>query len=217
MSTSLSEAESLEVVRLTGAVLEGHFVLTSGLHSGHFVSKDLVGTLPAKLERLAATIASAFIDSGVEVVAAPAMGAIKLGDRVAPNLGDDVISVYAEQAKDGSFFFGRGFDQFIREGTRVIVVEDIITTGKTTRAVIAAVEKLGGEVVGIGLLWNRSQEEFGVTLFACVSQNFPNYTKEECPLCRRRVPINTKANKHGVEFLGEYGEDPTEWPANRSN
>jgi len=211
----LSEEESLALVESAGALLKGHFVLVSKLHSGHYVSKDLAGVLPRKLTQVARAIADNFRDAGIQVVAAPAVGAIALGSRVAEELGEDVRFVYVEQEGD-RFVLRRGFDQFIKPGTRVLVVEDIITTGKTARGTMGAVRELGGDVVGIGLLWNRSTEEFDVPVFSFVSKAFPNYEAHECPLCKEGVPINTKVNKHGQEFLDEYGLDPKGWPTNKT-
>ena len=208
----LTEDKALELIRSTKALHEGHFVLTSGLHSGHFVSKDDVSTEPHVLEQLAHDIAEHFWESYPEVIAAPAVGAIALGNRVAENRG--IKSIFAEQ-KDNRFVFGRGYSRFIKASTKVLIVEDIVTTGKTTRAMVEAINDLGGEVVGIGLLWNRGQEDLGAPVFACVNKAFPNFDPESCPLCREGVSIDTQVNKHGQEFLDEYGEDPAGWPTNR--
>lgn len=212
---TLSDEEALALVKSTGALLEGHFVLKSRLHSGHYVSKDLAGVLPHKQRQIAVVIADHFRDAQVNVVASPAVGALTLGSRVAEELGEEVRFVFVEQEGE-RFFLGRGYDQFITPGTRVLVVEDIITTGITVRGTMGAVKELDGEVVGIGLLWNRSTEEFDVPVFPFVAKTFPNYEVHECLLCKEGVPIDTKANKHGQEFLDEYGPDPKKWPANKT-
>lgn len=214
----MKEAEEfhLQLIQETEALRTGHFVLTSGKHSGRYVNKDDISTKPKILDSLADWIVE-FVWSEslkVGVVAAPAVGAIAFGNRVAEQLGREVVSVFAE-AEGDKFVFRRGYERFIHPGVKVLVVEDIITTGKTTRAMIEAVEALGGEVVGIGLIWNRSTEEFFVPVFACVSQTFPTYDPSECPLCQEKVPIDTQVNKHGREFLDQYGEDSDNWPANK--
>jgi orotate phosphoribosyltransferase len=209
----LTEEESLEYIRVTGAIREGHFVLTSGRHSPNYVNKDDVSTLPHRLDVLAYTIERAFKGRGVQVVAAPAVGAIALGNRVAYHFGGDVIAVFAESDGD-DFVFRRDYARFIKPRVKVLLVEDIVTTGKTTWAMIRVVEALGGEVVGVGLLRNRSQEEFPVPVFACVNRAFPTYDPIECLLCKESVPISTEVG-HGHAFLTEFGEDPAGWPANK--
>lgn len=149
----------------------------------------------------------------VDVVAAPAVGAIVLGSRVAFRYGPKVISIFAENDRD-SFVFKRDYGRFIKPGIKVLVVEDIITSGKTTKAMIRAVEALGGEVVGVGLLWNRGTEKFSVPIFACVTKVLPTFDRAECPFCRDAVPINTNVG-HGEDFLNEFGEDSSNWPANK--
>ena len=214
MVKKLTEEKALELISSTEALHEGHFVLASGLHSGHFVSKDDVSTIPDVLEQLAHDIAEYFWETYPEVVAAPAVGAIALGNRVAENRGLLTRSIFAEQEGD-KFVFRRGYSRLIQAGTKVLVVEDVITTGKTTRAMIEAVNELGGKVVGVGLIWNRGQEDFEVPVFACVNKAFPNFDPEKCPLCCEGIPIDTQVNKHGQEFLDKYEEDPAGWPANR--
>lgn len=190
-------------------------MLASGKHSGHYVNKDAISTKPYVLNELAKAIADHFSRKDVQVVAAPAVGAITLGNRVAYHYGPDISAIFAEENKDGKFVFQRGYADLIQSGTKVLVVEDIVTTGKTTEAMIDVVRKLGGEMVGVGLLWNRSAKEFGgVPTYACVNQSFPTYSEEECTLCRQKVPINTKINKHGQNFIENHGEDPSKWPAN---
>jgi len=207
---------ALELIKSTGALREGHFILASDNHSGHFVNKNDVSTQPYILDELAKSIADHFWGEDISVVAAPAAGAIALGNRVAAHYGRSVISVFAEQEED-RFLFHRGYARFIQIGTRVLLVEDIITTGKTTSAMIKAVSDLGGQVVGIGLLWNRNLEGLEVPSYACVNKVFANYESENCPLCRAKVPIDTEVNKHGREFLTKYGENPASWPANKGS
>ena len=210
----LSEDECLKIIESTGAVRKGHFVLTSGRHADTYINKDDVSTKPHLLNRLAETIADNFWgEADADVVVAPAVGAIALGNWVAYHYRDTLISIFVEQTADG-FAFRRGYDRYVTSGTRVLVVEDIITTGKTTRAMIEAVKSLGGEVVGIGLLWNRSTEGFEVPVFACVSKSLLTDYAESCRLCISCVEITTDVG-HGRQFLEEHGKDPRNWPANR--
>jgi len=211
----LSEDECLKIIESTGAVRTGHFVLTSGRHSDTYINKDDVSTHPYSLSMLAREIADYFRlgDVGAGVIAVPAVGAIALGSWVAYLYSQALTSIFAEQTEDG-FTFRRGYDRYITDGTKVLVVEDIITTGRTTKAMIEAVQFLGGDVVGIGLLWNRSTEEFEVPVFACVSKPLLTYPAEDCQLCKGCVEITTDVG-HGRQFLEEHSKDPNNWPANR--
>ena len=212
----LSEDECLKIIESTGAVRKEHCVLTSGRHADTYINKDDVSTKPRLLSQLAETIADNFWgESDADVVAAPAVGAVALGNWVAYHYADRLISVFAEQTEEG-FAFRRGYERYITGGTRVLVVEDIITTGKTTKAMIEAVKFLGGEVVGIGLLWNRSTEEFEAPVFACVSKPLLSYSAEDCQLCKDCVEITTDVG-HGRQFLEEHGKDPRNWLANKES
>jgi orotate phosphoribosyltransferase len=210
----LSEKECLGIIESTGAIRKGHFVLTSGNHGDTYVNKDDVSTHPHELSRLAAVIAGNFWgEADAQIVVAPAVGAIALGSWVAYHYGDKMRTVFAEQT-EGGFVFRRGYERYIIEGTRALLVEDVITTGKSARAMIEAVNTRGGEVVGLGLLWNRSSEEFGIPVFACVNKILGTYPEDNCRLCRARAEITTDVG-HGRQFLDQYGEDPGGWPTNR--
>ena len=201
-----------------GAVLHGHFVLASGRHSDTFVSKDMVSSDPNQLMGLVEEIASYHPEwSEVDLIAAPAVGAIAFGTLVASVY--ERRFVYAEPSDEikDELEFKRGFASFIKPGTRILIVEDIITTAKTVKQMIAAVEKLGGVVKGILLLWLRGENEIGqkYPLFALVEKTFPTWPPLECPLCIEVIPITTRYNKHGREFLAAYGSDPANWPSNQ--
>ncbi len=219
----LTEEEAFRLIGSTGALQEGHFVFTSGKHSGIYINKDMVSRVPRVLCRLAEEIAFDFLKrrEDIEVVAAPAVGAIPLGNWVAYYIsrarGRDVNSIYAEEV-NGEFQFGRTYETFIASGTPVLIVEDIITTGKTIRLMLDLVQRLGGTVVGVGLLWNRSQEnlDLEVPLYTLVTRSLPVFNPEICKLCQERTRIDVRVG-HGREFLTEYGEDPAGWPANKGS
>lgn len=199
-----------------GAVLRGHFVLNSGRHADTFVSKDMVSSSPTLLRALVEEITTTHPEwyEEMEVVAAPAVGAVPFGTLVAR--GFAARFAYAEPASETEMEFRRGFAKLITPGTGVLIVEDIITTGKTVRQMIAAVEKLGGKVVGVLLLWLRGENDLGnYPLVALVDKKLPTWVPSECPLCRNSVPITVEYNKHGQEFLNQYGADPDRWPANK--
>lgn len=169
-----------------GAVLKGHFRLTSGLHSPVYWEKFQVLQFPDYTSQLCGMIAAHFRNQNVQAVAGPTTGGIILAFEVARQLG--VRAIYAE--KEGNERkFRRGFT--ISPGERVLVVDDILTTGGSIHEVMDPVNKLDGKVVGVGVLVNRSEQEldFGVPLFSCLRSVTPTYQPPDCPLCTAGIPL----------------------------
>ncbi len=174
------------IFQKSGALLKGHFLLTSGRHSPVYWEKFRVLQFPEYTEQLCQMIARHFQKQNVRVVAGPTTGGIIIAYEVARQLG--VRSVFAE--KEGNLrVFRRGFN--IDPGERVLIVDDILTTGGSIGEVMAAVNKLGGRIIGIGVLVNRSEQEidFGVPLFACHRAVTQTYQPQSCPLCAAGVPL----------------------------
>jgi len=172
----------------SGALLNGHFLLTSGLHSPVYWEKALVIQYPEFTEKLCKMIADHYRNAGVEVVAGPTTPGIILSYVTAKYLG--VRSVFAEKDEvAGGRVFRRGFE--IKPGEKVLVVDDVMTTGGSVSEVIAAVKKLQGEVIGVGVLVLRSaqQPDFGVPFYACLKTDVITYRPEDCPLCAQGVPL----------------------------
>jgi orotate phosphoribosyltransferase len=176
-----------EIFKKSGAVLEGHFLLTSGRHSPVYWEKFKVLQFPDYTEQLCGMIADHFRQQKVQLVAGPTTGGIILAFEVARQLG--VRGVFAEKTSEKERAFRRGFT--VKAGERVLIVDDILTTGSSIREVMAAVKKLGGIVVGIGVLVDRSEEEmdFGVPLFSCHRSPAVTYSPEDCPLCAAKIPL----------------------------
>jgi orotate phosphoribosyltransferase len=178
--------ELLEMLRQAGAVLEGHFKLTSGRHSGIYLEKFQVLQYPAYTQRLCGLIADRFRHSGVELVAGPTTGGVILSFEVARQLG--VRGIFAETVGSERRFL-RGFR--VNAGERVLVVDDVLTTGGSIRQVVDAVRQAGGEPVGVAVLVDRTggKADFGLPFFACVQLVVPSYDTSDCPLCREGVPL----------------------------
>ena len=175
-----------EIFQKSGALLKGHFQLTSGLHSPVYWEKFRVLQFPNYTEPLCRMIADHFRSQKVQVVAGPTTGGIILAFEVARQLG--VRGIFAEKEGEERSF-RRGFT--VNPDERVLIVDDILTTGSSIREVIAAVKKLHGNIIGIGVLVDRSEQatDFGFPLFSCHRSATVAYRPEECPLCAAEVPL----------------------------
>ena len=176
-----------EIFQKSGALLKGHFLLASGLHSPIYWEKFRVLQFPGYTEQLCRMISTHFQKQGIQVVAGPTTGGIILAFEVARQLG--VRGIFAEKAGATERAFRRGFS--INPGERVLVVDDILTTGSSIREVMSAVTGQGGIVIGIGVLVDRSEQkpEFEVPLFSCHRAITPTYRPENCPLCADQIPL----------------------------
>lgn len=177
---SLTNTEILSIFRQSGALLEGHFQLTSGLHSPQYFQCAKVLQYPRYMEQLCGEIASKFRGERIEVVIAPALGGIVVGQEVGRQLG--ARTLFTER-KEGTMQLRRGFE--IRSGERVLVCEDVITTGGSVQEVIRIVEASGGNVIGVAAIVDRSGGKAPFkTMFATMSMDVLAFTKEDCPLCK---------------------------------
>ncbi len=177
----MEQNEIYEIFKKSGALLEGHFLLTSGRHSNRYMQCAQVLKYPEYTEKLCKVIADAYRDSGVELVVGPAMGGIIVAYEVAKQLG--VPNIFAER-ENGKMALRRNFS--IEKGQKVLVVEDVVTTGGSVLEVINIVKEAGGEVVGAGVLVDRSNGtvDLGVQLAPVLSMEVVSYDAAECPMCK---------------------------------
>ena len=185
-----------ELLRETGAILEGHFLLTSGLHSRLYVEKFNVLQHPEYTEKLCEMIANHFKDEEVETVIGPATGGIILSQVTARILG--TRSIFTER-ENGKMTLRRGFR--ITPGEKVLILEDIVTTGGSIREVVDVVKAAGGDIRGIGLFVDRSggHADYGVPgniVFPLVRLTVPTYSPDDCSLCKEGVPITERGSHH---------------------
>jgi orotate phosphoribosyltransferase len=176
----------LEIFKAAGAIKEGHFLLASGLHSPVYWEKFRILQYPHLTEKLCRLIARHFRRYKIDVVAGPTTGGIILAFETARQLG--MRSIFAE--KEGAVrAFRRDFEIAPRE--RVLIVDDILTTGSSLRETINAVDKLGGIVIGIGVLVDRSERnlDFNLPFFSCLRAPTTVYSPQECPLCAAHIPL----------------------------
>jgi orotate phosphoribosyltransferase len=183
---TVSTPESvIDVFRRVGALLEGHFRLTSGLHSPGYLQCALVLQHPREAERCGRELADRVRDLGVDAVLSPALGGIVIGHEVGRALG--VRALFAER-QDGRLTLRRGFT--LSAGERVLVVEDVVTTGGSTRETIDVARAAGATVIGAAAIIDRSGGTLGldVPFHALATVSLPTYPAESCPLCAAGSP-----------------------------
>ena len=185
----MSEGLTLQELTDCGAHQRGHFLLSSGLHSGDYLQCALYLAQPQRAARAGGVLANAIAKAGLapEIIVAPAMGGLIIGHETARAMG--IPFVFTERA-EGEMVLRRGFG--LERGQPVVVVEDVVTTGRSTREVISILEGLGADVTGVASIVNRSGEAQPFAPLpsrALLEVDFPTWAAEECPLCRDGVPI----------------------------
>lgn len=176
----------IEMFRRVGALLEGHFRLTSGLHSPRYLQCALVLQHPREAEACGTAIASQAAALGAQAVLSPALGGIVIGHEVARALG--VRAIFAER-QDGALTLRRGFT--LAPGEKVLVVEDVVTTGGSTRETIEVARAAGAAVVGAASIIDRSggTQELGVPYISLAALSVPTYQPDACPMCQAGQPV----------------------------
>jgi orotate phosphoribosyltransferase len=180
----MTRDELLDLYRRSGALLEGHFRLTSGLHSPGYLQCALVLQHPQHAEALGRALAERTRDWRPTVVLSPALGGVVIGHEVARALG--VRAIFAER-QDGAMMLRRGF--VIGETDRVLVVEDVITTGGSTRETMQVARAAGGHVVGAASIVNRGGAVFDEPYASLLDIELPTYEPGQCPLCAEGLPV----------------------------
>ena len=178
--------EVIDEFKESGALLEGHFKLSSGLHSSVYLQCALVLQYPAKAEAFARAIAERYADQQIELVASPAIGGLIIGHEVARALGARFIWT---ERQDGEMILRRGFT--VRAGERVLVVEDVVTTGGSTRETIVALQNAGANVIGAASIIDRSsgKADVGVARTSLASLDVKSFDPAECELCDRGIEV----------------------------
>jgi orotate phosphoribosyltransferase len=180
----------VKVLQERGALLDGHFVLSSGRHSDRFVQKFRVLEDPSLLEPIGRAIADSFSSENPSIVVSAAVGGILLGYEVARALGTRAIFVEKEAGKP---VLRRGFT--LSAGDRVLIVEDVITTGLSVCEVIDVVRACGATIVGVGAIVRRGEADFGVALRALLDLPLRSYAPDECPQCAAGLPLSDPGSR----------------------
>lgn len=200
-----------KILASTNAILtNGHFVYVSTKHGDKYVNKDAIYPHTKAIRELTKMWAEGFKNSGVEVVVGPAMGGVILSNNTAGELTKllkkDIPGVYAEKDGEGGFTFTRGYDAFVK-GKKVLVVEDVLTTGGSVKKVIDLVRNSGGKIVGLAVIANRGgvkPRDVGIKkINALMNINMVAMEAKDCTLCKNGVPVNTNVGKGKLFLAGK--------------
>lgn len=182
----ISKERVLEIFRQADVLKEGHFLLTSGRHSDKYLQCACIFRHAPYSEELCAALAGQFGGQKIDLVVGPAMGAVQMAYEVSRQIGCE--NFFAER-ENGKMTLRRGFA--IQPGQRVLVVEDVVTTGGSVREVMDIVRQAGGEVAGVGAIVDRTggQIDFGVPFRAVISMEVKSWEADECPICKTGTPL----------------------------
>jgi len=203
----MTESDVLEMYQKVGGFRTGHFVFVSGLHAATYINKNAVYPYTSLVSDICKGIAEKFSGKGIEVVVGPSTGGIILSQWVSHHLseieGREVLSVYADKDGDG-FIIKRGYED-LTKGKKVLVVEDLVTTGGSLKKVVEETRRVGGDVVGAAVVVNRgnvTREQVGEPpeFISMLTVHMDQWPEAECDYCARNIPINTEVG-HGKEYL----------------
>ncbi|MFU0833435.1 MAG: Orotate phosphoribosyltransferase [Oscillospiraceae bacterium] len=186
----MTQERAFEIFKDAGVLLEGHFLLTSGRHSNRYLQCAKIFRNTKYSEELCAALAEKYQNDNIEIVIGPAMGAVQMAYEVSRAL--ECENFFTERGQDGKMALRRGFA--VKPGQRVLVVEDVVTTGGSVREVIELVKQSGGIVVGVGSIVDRTggKIDFGVPYQAVVSMEVESWEPQDCPLCKAGAPAPEK-------------------------
>ncbi len=190
----MQEMEIMDIFNKTGAYKKGHFKLSSGLHSGAYLQCALVLQNPVIAEKLCKALAKKFIMDEPDVVIGPAMGGIVFAYELARAL--NARAIFSERDDEGKMCLRRGFR--VVQMNKVLIAEDVLTTGKSAKEVIAILEKDGIKPVAVTSLIDRSAEKLdfgGIKHESLLKLHVPTFNEEECPLCQEGMPITKPGSR----------------------
>lgn len=208
----MDEKEVLDLLEKVGAFRAGHFVFTSGRHGDSYVNKDALYPYTQDTSRLCKAMAERFAKKDIDVVIGPAIGAAILSQWVAYHLtqmnGREVYGAYADKDGQGGFILKRGYDKLVKD-KRVLVVEDLTTTGGSIKKVVETIRTIGGDVVAAIAIVNRgdvSKEQVGNPgeFQSLVTLHLESWDEGQCELCEKGIPVNTDVG-HGKDFKAKKG------------
>ena len=175
--------DTLQILKDSDALLEGHFLLTSGKHSKQYVQCAKLLRFPDKAEKILKPVADQLKDMQVDLLVGPAMGGILVAYEIGRQLGKEAI--FTERV-EGKMELRRGFE--VKKGQRIVICEDVVTTAKSSLEVRDLLEEMGGEVIAIVSIIDRTTKEIELPLISAVKMEIETFDQEDCPLCREGIP-----------------------------
>ena len=193
----MSKVDVVEILKKSDALLEGHFLLSSGKHSNRYVQCAKVLRFPQYAEQVLSTVVEQIKDLDIDLVVGPAMGGVIVSYELGRQLNKE--TVFTER-KDGVMELRRGFE--VKPGAKIIIAEDVVTTGKSTIETKEALEKLGGEVIGVACIANRTSKDICMPIYSSIKLDIQVHDADECPLCKEG---NIELVKPGSREFKELG------------
>ncbi len=207
-------SQVLDLLKQTGAVLtDSHFVGTSGKHFATYINKDALYPHTKETSAVCKLMAEKVKDLEIDAVIGPSVGGIILSQWIAHHLSQikdkEVLGIYTEKNEEGNQIFKRGYDKRVA-GKKVVIVEDLTTTGGSAKKVVETAKAAGAEVMGVVVMVNKNPKEvtsefFGVPFYFLDVLEVPVYDEAECPLCKSGVPIDVRVG-HGQKYLSEHSK-----------
>ncbi|MFR4808652.1 MAG: orotate phosphoribosyltransferase, partial [Peptostreptococcus anaerobius] len=168
----------IEILKECDALLEGHFLLSSGKHSNRYVQCAKVLRYPDQAAKVLSLVVDKIKDLDIDLVVGPAMGGVVVSYELGRQLGKE--AVFTER-KDNVMELRRGFE--VKPGAKIIIAEDVVTTGKSTKETKKVLEDLGGEVIGVACIANRTKDDIGMPIYSAIDLDIQVYESDACPLC----------------------------------
>jgi len=189
---TLKERNIFEILKKTGAILNGHFLLSSGIHSDGYIQCARMLQYPFYADQVLKYIAEKIQNLDIKIVVGPALGGIIVAYELGRQL--DKKAMFAER-KDGIMQFRRGF--VIKPGEKVLITEDVITTGKSTTEVKNLVEQMGANVIGVVCIVDRRSKDYSLDIpfYSALKMDIKTYSPENCPLCNEGIPIENPGSR----------------------
>ncbi len=179
----MEKVDVIEILKECGALLEGHFLLSSGRHSNRYCQCAKLLQHPDKAEKVVSVIKDRLKDMPIDLIVGPAMGGIIVAYELGRQMGKTAIFTERE---NGEMTLRRGFE--IKPGQKVIIAEDVVTTGKSSLETAKVIEAFGGEVIGICSIVDRSNGQASLPVYGAVSLDIQSFEEKDCPLCREGIP-----------------------------
>lgn len=170
--------KTIEILKDCDALLEGHFLLSSGKHSNRYVQCAKVLRYPDKAAEVLSTVVEQLKDKEIDLVVGPAMGGVVVSYELGRQLKKEAIFT---ERQDNVMVLRRGFE--VKPGDKIIIAEDVVTTGKSTKETKKVLEELGGEVIGVACIANRTKEDIGMPIYSAIDLDIQVFESDHCPLC----------------------------------